>query len=103
MSTAHETPARQCLCAELITPWSERVPGPGQTRVLPGCDGQTTGACLVSSLMKHRIQKEHVMSHKQETATGNSDRERRVNALKRALLWLAAAGAAIFPLPWWGW
>jgi len=53
--------------------------------------------------MKHRIQKEHVMSHKQETATGNSDRERRVNALKRALLWLAAAGAAIFPLPWWGW
>ena len=43
------------------------------------------------------------MSHKQETATGNGDRERRVNAFKRALLWLAAVGAAVFPLPWWGW
>jgi hypothetical protein len=49
------------------------------------------------------VRKEIIMSHKQETATRNGDRERRISTLKRALLWLGAVGLAVFPLPWWGW
>jgi len=41
------------------------------------------------------------MANKQETETGNRDRGRRSNAVKRALLSLTAILVAVFPFPWW--
>ena len=41
------------------------------------------------------------MAYKQETKPGNGDRGRRSHAFKRALLWVAALLAAVFPFPWW--